>query len=307
MSEPLFQDTDPELEKVKAELQSIPDFQRRAALAIRRTLDMLLDGPNTGRYRWDQLHKTEKTHCGTLVEINLQREFSFADGDKLDYSIAGADVDCKYSHSKTWMIPPEAFGKLCMLVAASDQEGIWSLGIVRVREEYLNKGRNRDVKATLNPLGRASIHWLYPDVPLPENVLLRLSQPDIEAIFSRPSGQARLKELFLRAQGRIIRRAVVGTVAQQLDFMRRARSGGGARDLADRGIVVLGQYGLHQQAAASLGLPVPGDGEFVSARLAPRRPHHGDRGTFTDAAGVSWVVALPDDPIAPAPHVPHTD
>jgi hypothetical protein len=26
------------------------------------------------------LYKTEKTHFGTLVEINLQREFGFADG-----------------------------------------------------------------------------------------------------------------------------------------------------------------------------------------------------------------------------------
>lgn len=307
MIEPLFQDTDPELDKVKAVLLATPDVKRRAALAIRRTLDMLLDGPNTGRYRWDQLHKTEKTHCGTLVEINLQREFNFTDGDKLDYSIAGIDVDCKYSHGKSWMIPPEAFGKLCMVVAASDQDCVWSLGIVRARIEYLNAGRNRDVKATLNLLGRNNIHWLFQDAPLPENILLRLAPADIEAIFSQPSGQRRLKELFLRAQGRIIRRAVVGTVAQQLDFMRRARSGGGARDLADRGVVVLGQYGLHQKAAAGLGLPVPGDGEFVSARLVPYQPHHSDRGTFTDANGTKWVVALPSDPAATAPQIPHKD
>ncbi|UJW29997.1 restriction endonuclease [Saccharothrix sp. AJ9571] len=307
MIEPLFQDTDPELDKVKAVLLATPDVKRRAALAIRRTLNMLLDGPNTGRYRWDQLHKTEKTHCGTLVEINLQREFNFTDGDKLDYSIADIDVDCKYSHGKSWMIPPEAFGKLCMVVAASDQDGVWSLGIVRARNEYLNAGRNRDVKATLNLLGRDNIRWLFQDAPLPENVLLRLAPADIEAIFSKPSGQRRLKELFLRAQGRIIRRAVVGTVAQQLDFMRRARSGGGARDLADRGVVVLGQYGLHQKAAAGLGLPVPGDGEFVSARLVPYQPHHGDRGTFTDANGTKWVVALPSDPAATAPQIPHKD
>ncbi len=38
---------------------------------------------------WDQLFKTEKTHCGTLVEINLHREFKFQDGTKLDYQIAG--------------------------------------------------------------------------------------------------------------------------------------------------------------------------------------------------------------------------
>jgi hypothetical protein len=29
------------------------------------------DGQHNGRYRWEQLHKTEKTHAGTLVEIAL--------------------------------------------------------------------------------------------------------------------------------------------------------------------------------------------------------------------------------------------
>ena len=49
----------------------------KVAKVLRRTYDMLLDGQHTGRYRWDQLLKTEKTHFGTLVEINLQRAFGF--------------------------------------------------------------------------------------------------------------------------------------------------------------------------------------------------------------------------------------
>ena len=74
---------------------------------------MLLDGQHTGRYRWDQLYKTEKTHFGTLVEINLQRAFGFADGQSMDFAIRGIDVDCKYSQSRgDWMIPPEAMGQL---------------------------------------------------------------------------------------------------------------------------------------------------------------------------------------------------
>jgi hypothetical protein len=31
----------------------------RIARVLRRTYDMLLNGKDTGRYRWDQLHKTE--------------------------------------------------------------------------------------------------------------------------------------------------------------------------------------------------------------------------------------------------------
>ncbi|BDE58652.1 hypothetical protein REA19_16680 [Prescottella equi] len=34
---------------------------------------MIYNGSETGRYRWDQLMKTEKTHYGTMFEINAQR------------------------------------------------------------------------------------------------------------------------------------------------------------------------------------------------------------------------------------------
>ena len=49
--------------------------------------------------------------------------------------MAGAEVDCKFSHrSGGWMIPPEAGGYLLLLVQASDEEGTWSAGLVRARE-----------------------------------------------------------------------------------------------------------------------------------------------------------------------------
>src|SRR6476620_7983978 len=88
---------DDELRGVAAEIRTLDPDGTRTAQVLRATLDQLYDGQRTGRYRWDQLHKTEKTHCGTLVEINLHREFDFADGATLDYRIAGVDVDCKYS------------------------------------------------------------------------------------------------------------------------------------------------------------------------------------------------------------------
>ena len=100
---------------------------------------MLLDGQHTGRYRWDQLYKTEKTHFGTLVEINLQREFGFADGRAMDFAIRGIDVDCKYSQDLAdWMIPPEAVGHVILGLWASDDQGRWSLGLVRANGHLLS-------------------------------------------------------------------------------------------------------------------------------------------------------------------------
>ena len=107
---------DPDLERVSAELTRLDPDSSRFAGVLRATLDQLYDGRNTGRYRWDQLHKTEKTHFGTLVEIHLHREFDFQDSEYLDYRIAGVDVDCKCSQTRGgWMLPPEAHGELCML------------------------------------------------------------------------------------------------------------------------------------------------------------------------------------------------
>ena len=109
-------DVDVELDAVAGELRKLDPQGLRFARVLRETLDQLYDGQRTGRYRWDQLYKTEKTHCGTLVEINLHREFKFQDGEMLDYCIAQVDVDCKYSQKLGgWMIPPEARGHLCLL------------------------------------------------------------------------------------------------------------------------------------------------------------------------------------------------
>jgi hypothetical protein len=304
----LAADTDPRLGKVADALRAAdPDLALQAA-AIRRAFDLLLDGQHTGRYRWDQLHKTEKTHAGTLVEIGLQRSLGLADGTTLDYRIAGAEVDCKFSHrSGGWMIPPEAEGHLLLLVQASDEEGTWSAGLVRARPAYLSEAGNRDLKRMLNDAGRGAITWLARRAPLPDNVLLRLSERDTAAIFGCATGQQAVNELFRRALGRRVSRAVVATVARQDDYMKRVRGGGGARDqLRGEGIVIFGDYAGHQALAAALGLPSPGPGEFVSARLA-RRPGPVARDAaqrYVRLDGADWVLTGPDDETGPAPRLP---
>ena len=80
-----------------------------------------------------------------------------------------------------------------------------------------------------------------------------------------------MNELFRRAQRMRVSRTVVATVAMQDDYMKRVRGGGGARDqLRAEGIVIFGDYAGDQVLASALGLPRPGPGEFVSARLVPR-------------------------------------
>jgi hypothetical protein len=300
-------DEDPERDRVAAELRAADPGQLLLARAIRDAFDLLLDGQHTGRYRWDQLHKTEKTHAGTLVEIGIQRKLGLADGSTLDYSIAGAEVDCKFSHrSGGWMIPPEAEDRLLLLVQASDADGTWSAGLIRAREEYLRQAGNRDLKRMLNDAGRGAIDWLAWGAPLPENALLRLPGRDVEAIFGWPKGQQRVNELFRRALGRRISRAVVATVARQDDPMKRVRDNGGARgQLRGEGIVIFGDYAAHQMLAAALGLPPPGPGEFVSARLARRGQGEADRyARCVMIGGCEWLLAPRGEPATEAPLLP---
>jgi restriction endonuclease NaeI len=278
----------------------------RIARVLRRTYDMLLDGQHTGRYRWDQLYKTEKTHFGTLVEINLQREFGFADGQAMDFAIEGIDVDCKYAQKVAdWMIPPEAMGHVILGLWASDDAGRWSLGLFRVTEGVLTSSRgNRDLKRRLSSAGKSAVAWIFRDQSLPENALLRIPPADVRRIFDQEHGTKRVDMLFRLAQQRLVSRAVVATVAQQEDYMKRVRGNGGSRSsLQPEGIVILGQYDSHRRVARALGLPVPGAGESVSVRLASRRPDHGDA-LFVLLDGREWVMAGPDDPPEAAPGLP---
>ena len=223
--------------------------------------------------------KTEKTHAGTLVEIALARALRLADGTTLDYTIAGADVDCKFSHRLGgWMVPPEAEGKLLLLVQASDEDGTWSAGLLRAAGENLRPAGNRDGKRGLGERGRAAVRWLHARAPLQENALIRLPERDATAVFALPSGQQRVNELFRRAQRMRVSRTVVATVAMQDDYMKRVRGGGGARDqLRAEGIVIFGDYAGDQVLASALGLPRPGPASssargWPGARAAPAAP-----------------------------------
>ena len=262
---------DAEVEAVVAAMQELDPDGSRTATVLRSTIDQLYDGNRTGRYRWDQLFKTEKTHCGTLVEINMQREFEFADGELMDFEIAGLEVDCKYSQSEGgWMIPLEAVGQILLVLTASDDKSTWSMGVVRASPDRLRGGGNRDAKTSLTAEARQFITWLHRDAPLKSNVLLHMPDETVEQIFVQSSGLRRLEMLFRLCQDTVLSRNVIATVGHGLDDpLRRVRSGNsGARGrLADEGIIILGgQEASDLEIAADLGLPVLEKGEFLSTQ-----------------------------------------
>lgn len=305
----LVVDVDTELLEVVRVWRAADPDKERAAGVMRQTLDQLYDGLHTGRYRWDQLYKTEKTHCGTLVEINLRREFSdiISDGQVMDYRINDTEIDCKYSQlDGGWMIPPEALGHLLLVGTADDAKDRWSLGVVRATPENLRSSHNRDAKTQLNLFGRQRIVWLARHSPLPPNVLIHLPEEVIQRVFADRSGQARINELLRLVTNQRIGRNTIATVAQQDDYMKRVRTNGGARSaLAREGFLIPGgDYEAHRQVAEELGAAVPQPGEIVSLRVVPADVS-GTGATFLGEKW--WRLAMENEKCPlPAPPLPDT-
>lgn len=238
---PLFNVTgldtsDHALSEVQRSLLAKPDLLGIVGRAIRKSFDEVIDGPRTGRYRIEQLEKTEKTYIGTKVEIVLRAGLELERGRVLDNLIANHEVDTKFTVGSTWTIPQEAFEKLCLLVTGDDNTGMCKIGLLRMTSEVLNNGENRDGKKSVSALGKTRITWLAQG-PMPRNFMLSLPEVEREIIMSAPSGKKAIKALFQNATGRLIPRSVIEQVAQQKDSLKRAREAKAI--LATEGIQVL--------------------------------------------------------------------
>jgi hypothetical protein len=282
-------------------LAADPDGARTAGV-VRETFDQLYDGQRTGRWDYEQLFKTEKTHLGTLLQINLQKELSLEDGLRLDYRIAGAEVDCKFSRVLyDWEIPREMYERgdeLALVCWASDHHARFGVGVVRIRDDLLRTSRNRDGKRKLNDAGADTVRWLTWG-ELVENTLLHLDDATRATILGGRSGQDCVTRLFRALPGRLINRATVLTCAQQDDCLKRVRDA--RKALREEGVVVFGHYAPQPEMAAALGLPPPRRGQFVSARLAPAGA--AAVGAIEVDRGV-WRLARTDDPQVRAPVLP---
>ena len=213
-----------------------PDLLGVVGRAIRKSFDEVIDGPRTGRYRIEQLEKTEKTYIGTKVEIVLRTELGLERGQLLDNLIMGHEVDTKFTVGSTWMIPREAQNQLCLLVTGDDNKGSCAMGLLRMVPEVLTNGENQDGKKSVSAFGKSQMTMLAFG-PMPRNFMLGLSDSARNAIMSAPSGRQAIWALFRNATGQLIPRSVIEQVAQQKDSAKRAREAKAV--LAAEGIKVL--------------------------------------------------------------------
>ncbi|MFC4608772.1 NaeI family type II restriction endonuclease [Streptomyces maoxianensis] len=278
----------------------------RVALAVRSAFDDVLDGPRTGRYRVSELHKQEKAYPHLVMERALARAFDLRHGDSdsgMDLLLADdTGTDLKFSLVfGGWMFSKQHIGKLVLLLHADDETNRWSLGALRIQEGMLAQGGNPDGKRRLAADHRHEIQWIQRDASLPPNALADLPPDDLREILKQTSGK-RVTELLRKADGLVISRNNLETVAMQQDVGRRVREA--RSELAASGIVLLSGGNLrHERIARSLALPVPSPGEYVTARLARVQPGHESmrNGVVPDDEGECWALALPDDVPKPLP------
>ncbi|WP_430335975.1 NaeI family type II restriction endonuclease [Rhodococcus sp. ACT016] len=115
----------------------------------------------------------------------------------------------------------------------------------------------------------------------------------------------RTNEFFRVAEGQLVPRTAVRPVAMQFDDQKRVRANGGARTaLSPEGYVILsGAYNQQKQAAADLGVPIPGPREYTSVRVAPSNDNTGAM-----IKGTRWRRARPGETLHhPAPVISKND
>lgn len=231
---------------------------------FRQAIDEVIDAPRTNRFTLNETEKTEKTYLGTKIEILLRNHLALPKGRTLDLSVDGVEVDIKNTMGGNWTIPLESHGHPALLLRVNETKALCDVGLINVRPEYLNPGKNRDAKRTISAASTANIWWLLYRHPYPPNFWEVLPAEERHAILAAGAGTARIAALFERLQRTPVSRQQVQALAQQHDYMKRIRRNGGARDLlAPKGIALLWGKG-DRELIQLLGLgPVTAD-EFIS-------------------------------------------
>lgn len=255
-------------------LARIPDIVREFPLLVQEAFDFVLDPVRTGRNRLSQLDNVEKTFIGLKVEHFIRDRLEAPKGIR-DLVLAGYNVDVKNTvgASWAWMIPPETYGleEPCLLAAFDEVRREAWLGLFVARQSYLGR-ENRDRKRGILTGSYRNIMWLVRAAPLAPDPWEGLDMARFREIRKIPGGTDRAIVFFRENLRRPTRRRVLQTLLfPQVDYMKRLRSNGGARDiLRDEGIALLsGGYG--RGVLERLGFPRIGSDEFIA--VAPQNEY----------------------------------
>jgi Restriction endonuclease NaeI len=247
------------------------NLQSKLPILITEAIDFVVDPVRTGRNALSELDNVEKTFVGLKIEHFL-RDFLDVPKGLRDLIIDGMDVDVKNTVSATWMIPQETYRNAdpCLLVASAEDKGRCWLGLMLARDAYLGK-QNQDKKRGVVEAGFANIMWLVDGAELPQSHWKNIDMPRFRELRREDPGEKRAADFFRESIGRIIHRSIVEALLHdQVDYMKRVRGNGGARDiLQPEGILVLNGHWLEDRAIAKAhGVEISSGEESVSVRVS---------------------------------------
>ncbi len=211
-------------------------------LMVREVIDSIIDPARTGRTRFDDLVNVEKTFIGLRLEHVIRDMIDVPSGLR-DLVIDGMDVDVKNTVRDTWTIPPETYRdeEPCILIRSNETTLRCWLGVIFARDAYLTSGANRDGKRSISASGRDNILWILDGIPYPAGHWEGIDTQRFRELREIRGGARRVSTFLRENLGVKIHRSVVQALLyDQLDYMKRIRGNGGARDLlGPEGIAVL--------------------------------------------------------------------
>ena len=142
-------------------------FRKEIPLLLRNAIDEVIDSARTGRFTLDETKINERIYLATKVRIWMRNRLRFLQGYTPDLSGGAAQVGIQSTISQTWSIPPEVVGKPCILIKSDEKRASCSLGIIVVREEFLNSSGEPSRRRVISRAGLATAHWILKNEPLP--------------------------------------------------------------------------------------------------------------------------------------------
>jgi Restriction endonuclease NaeI len=235
-----------ELARLRDSIHESAGGQRALEVALPQILqdaiDFVIDPVRTARNSISDLDSVEKTFIGLKVEHFL-RDFLNVPSGLRDLVIDGTDVDVKNTVSTTWTIPPETYRseEPCLLIAIADSDKKFWLGLIVAKADYLTKAGNRDSKRSISAEGLRNILWLVDGAALPPSRFHNVDLMRFRELRKVKGGSKRAAQFFSENLNKPFHRIVVQTLLHdQLDYMKRLRGNGGARDLLQvRGVALL--------------------------------------------------------------------
>lgn len=230
-------------------------------------LESVLEPVRTGRTRLAELDNVEKTFVGLKAE-HFVRDLLDAPKGLRDLVLAGQNVDIKNTvgNSWAWMIPPETYrdSEPCLLMALDATRWQAWMGLFVARPEYLRK-KNRDGKRGILAASYVHIIWLVQAAPLPRNHWDGIDMARFRELRKMKGGTVRAALYFTENLRRPTHRSVLEALLfDQVDYMKRVRGNGGAKDVLKQNKIALLSGNYFNPILRKMGLPAIGNDEHIA-------------------------------------------